>query len=784
MGIVLKFGSFGGVAMLASGSQKLKELYEFGPFRVDPEKEILLRAGEPVPLQPKTFQILLVLVQHQQQVVTKDDLMKAVWPDSFVEEANLSRNIFLLRKALGESPQDHQYILTVPGRGYRFAENVHLVPEQELRIVAAQHSRVQVQIQETKSWGWNAAAIVLVLAIAGGATWLLLHRKPVVAEKVTVVVADFDNSTGDAVFDGTLRQGLSVQLGQSPFLSLISDERIRQTLGLMDKTTDQRLTPEIGRELCQRTGSAAVLDGSIASLGSEYILGLRAVSCRTGDVLAEEQETAGSKEKILSALDQAAAKLRGKLGESLSTVEKFDTPLEQATTPSLEALQAYTMGRQMMVGKDQFGDAVPFFQRAIQLDPNFAMAFAALGSAYRSLGETELGAEDVRRAYERRTRLSQPEKFYIESTYYHYVTGDLERARQVYELSAQIYPRYSGTHLRLWVLYSELGEYEKALTEIREAARLDPSRAINYGSLAANYINLNRFQEARATVNDLLAKQPDSPFLRFSIYRLDFLEDNLEGMQEQVRWAAGEPGAEGTMRDWEAQTAGYAGHMKQSRDLSRRAIDSAMRAQQKENAAMFDANQSLAESLVGNKADARERAHSELRLSSGPEVEYETALGLALAGEESRAQALANDLAKRFPEDTRVQFNFLPTIRAQVALSHKDPLQAIDLLQPAARYELGWNLFGPVYLRGEAYLATHRWAEAAAEFRKILEHRGIVVNHPFGALAHLQLARAYAAAGDKAKAKPCYEDFLKLWKDADSDIPLLKEAKAEYAQLQ
>jgi eukaryotic-like serine/threonine-protein kinase len=770
--------------MSVSESQKLKELYEFGPFRVDPEKEILVRAGETVPLTPKTFQILLVLVRNSRQVVSKDDLMKAVWPDTFVEEANVSRNIFMLRKALGETSQDHQYILTVPGRGYRLARSVRLVPQQELSIVAAQHSKVQIQVKETKPWGWPLASVVLLLAITGGASWLLLHRKPVLTEKDTVVLADFTNSTGDPVFDGTLRQGLSVQLDQSPFLSLISDDHIRQTLALMDKAADQRLTPEIGREVCQRTGSAAVLDGSIANLGSQYILGLRAVSCRTGDVLAEEQASASSKEKILAVLDQAAVQLRRKLGESLSTVEKFDTPLEQATTPSLEALQAYTLGRKMMVGKDQFAEALPFFQRAIQLDPNFAMAFAALGSAYRNLGETERGAGDIQRAYERRTHLSQPERFYIESTYYHYVTGDLERAREVYELSAQIYPRYSGTHLRLWQLYSELGEYEKALTEIREAARLDPSRAIDLVNLVANDVNLNRLQEARAIANEMLAKQPDSPFLRFNIYRLDFLEDNLEGMKEQVHWAAGKPGTEGVMLELEAETAAYAGHIEQSRDLSLRAVDSAMRAQEKENAALFEANQSLLESLIGNKADARKHANSALGLSSGRDMRYEAALGLALAGEESRAQALANDLAKRFPDDTGVQLNYLPTIRAQVALSHDDPSKAIDLLQPAARYELGWNLFGPVYIRGEAYLAAHRWAEAAAEFRKILEHRGIVANHPFGALAHLQLARAYAAAGDKAKAKPCYEDFLNLWKDADSDIPLLKEAKAEYAKLQ
>lgn len=773
--------------MLASQSQKLKELYEFGPFRVDPEKDTLLRDGEVIPLQPKTFQILLVLLRYHQQLVTKEDLLKAVWPDSFVEEANLSRNIFLLRKALGESPQDHQYILTVPGRGYRFAENVRSVTEHDGSVVAEKHAEAQNATPRIKFWRWAAVTVIVGLVVIGVTVWFLIPQKPVPGEKVTVVLVDFKNSTGDTVFDGTLRQGLAVELDQSPFLSLASDDHIRETLALMGKPSDQPLTPEIGREVCERTGSVAVLDGSIATLGSEYILGLRAVNCRTGDVLAEEQETASSKEKTLAALDQIAGKLRGKLGESLSTVEKFATPLEEATTPSLEALQAYTLGRQMMVGKDQFAEAVPFFQRAIQLDPNFAMAYAALGSCYQRLWETELGEENIERAYGLRAHLSQPEKFYIESTYYHYATGDLEKARQVYELAAQTYPRYSGTHLRLWQLYSELGDYEKSLAEINEAIRLDPARAVDYMDLIENYIDLNRLQDARNLMNKIYADEIESSDLHIKIYILDFLEHDPAGMKNQAEWIAGKPEAEDILLALESETAAYAGRMNQSRSFSQRAMDSAMHAQNKELVALYDANQSLWESLVGNKAQARQHADSALKLSKGREVVYEAALSLAFIGEQSQAQGLAEDLSKRFPDHTKVQFNFLPTIRAQIALSHNDPLQAISLLQPATRYELGksgWTQMGAIYVRGEAYLAAHHWTEAAAEFQKILDHPGIAANHPFGALAHLQMGRAYAAAGDKAKAKRCYGDFLTLWKDADSNIPLLKEAKAESKKLE
>jgi eukaryotic-like serine/threonine-protein kinase len=334
--------------MSVSEDQRLKELYEFGPFRVDPEKEVLLRAGQPVPLTPKTFQVLLVLVRHRKEVVTKDDLMKSVWPDTFVEEANLSRNIFMLRKALGESPQDHQYILTVPGRGYRFAENVRLVPEQEVRIIAAQHSKLEVQVKETKPWGWLSAAVILVLAIAVGTTWLLLHRKPVLTEKDTVVLADFANSTGDPVFDGTLRQGLAIQPKQSPFLKIMDDAQLQRDLRLMNLQSGARITNQIAQDVCVREGAAATIDGAIASLGKSYVITLEAITCEEGATLAREQIQAEDKEHVLNALGTAATTMRGKLGESLSSIEKLNRPLEQVTTASLEALQNYTEGLSVM----------------------------------------------------------------------------------------------------------------------------------------------------------------------------------------------------------------------------------------------------------------------------------------------------------------------------------------------------------------------------------------------------------------------------------------------------
>jgi serine/threonine protein kinase/Flp pilus assembly protein TadD len=628
----------------------------------------------------------------------------------------------------------------------------------------------------------GAAVVIIALAIGG---WLYYGRKAhALTEKDTIVLADFTNTTGDPVFDDTLRQGLSVQLEQSPFLSLVSDQRIQQTLRLMGRPPDARLTPEIAHELCQRTDSAAVLDGSIASLGSQYVLGLKAVNCRTGDSLAQEQATADGKERVLKALGEAAAKLRAKLGESLVTVQKLDTPIEQASTPSLEALQAYSLGRKTLVGKGDWAAAVPSFQRAIRLDPNFAMAYASLGVCYSNLGETSLASENTHKAYELRERVSEREKFYLESHYHHYVTGDLEKARQIYELWAQTYPRDLVPPNNLGVIYENLGEYDKALAESREALRLEPESGASYANLVPPYLYLNRLQEAGATADEAQAKNLDSPSLRYKLYVLSFLKNDATGMSQQVAWSAGKPGVEDALLGGEADTAAYSGRLAKARELSRRAVTSAERAEEKENAAGNEAEAALREALFGNAAEARQRAGAALELSTGRDVQFYAALALGFAGDAARAQALADDLAKRFPEDTVVQFNYLPTIHAQLALDRNEASKAIETLRAATPYELGQGggLY-PVYVRGQAYLAAHRGSEAATEFQKIFDQRGVVENEPVGALAHLGLARAYSMQGDTAKARSTFQDFLVLWKDADPDIPVLVAAKAEYAKL-
>ena len=533
-----------------------------------------------------------------------------------------------------------------------------------------------------------------------------------------------------------------------------------------------------------------MVEGSIAMLGSQYLLGLRALNCRSGDILGAEQITSEDKSHVLAALGKAVTSLRARLGESLSTVRKYDTPLEQATTKSLEALQAYSLGRKMMVGKGDYLGAIPLYQEAIAADGNFAMAYASLGTTYNNLGESILAAENTKRSFELRERVSERERFYIESHYYHFVTGDLEEARKVYELQAQTYPRDFVPANNLGIIYRYLGNYEKSLWEARERLRLDPASAPGHSNLVAADMYLNRLEEARAVAKQAEASNLESPFLRLYMYQLAFLQDDAAGMAEQAAWFANKPEAEDALRASEADTAAYSGSLAKARQLSRRAVALAQSAKKRETAAGYEAVAALRESLLGNAAAAQEHARAALALSSGRDAQFGAGLALAITGAGGPAHAIANDMAKQFPQNTVVQYNYLPSIRAQLALVRKDAPKAIEILEAAAPYELGTPGDGsftpamyPVYVRGEAYLSSGKGAEATVEFQKILDHRGVVVNELIGALAHLGLGRAYAMTGATAKAKAAYQDFFALWKDADPDVPILKQAKAEYAKL-
>jgi eukaryotic-like serine/threonine-protein kinase len=782
-----------GGRMPASETGTGRELYEFGPFRVDAEREILLRADDPVALPPKAFQVLLVLIRHNQEMVTKDDLMKEVWPDTFVEETNLSRNIFLLRKALGESPQDHRYILTVPGRGYRLAESVRLIPEREVSIISANQTRLQVQVKESKPRHWliGAIAAAALLVIASGSFLLVRHRAPALTVKDTVVLADFANSTRDPVFDATLRQGLSVQLAQSPYLSLISDERIQHTMELMGDAPDVHLSPDIARGVCVRTGGAALLAGSIANLGSQYVLGLRATDCRSGNILDEEQAQAARKEDVINVLSQISGRLRKKLGESLATIDQHNTPLAEATTPSLEALRAYSLGWKAAFGPAGPGEAVPFFQRAVQIDPNFAIAYAMLGHIYADMGESALSVENTTKAYRLQDRVSDPERFFIRTNYELLVTGNLEKAREIGEMWGQTYPRDERPFGFLSFVYQDLGKYDTSIDTGKAALEIDADFVPAYANLAWAYIFSDNLNDAEATIHRASERKLEFPDLYILLYDIAFLKNDPEGMKHAVEMADGKMESEHWILARQACVLAYSGRAKEARTLSRRASQLAQQVGQPERAALYQVASATREALFDHESEATVAALAGLHGSKSRDVEYGAAFALALAGDEGRVLAIVKDLEKHHPEDTFVKFSYLPTLRAILAENHGNPSQALQELESEAPYDVAiagsWaGFFGdmyPVYVRGLAYLALHKGNEAANEFQKIVGRRGrgVVGSDPVGALAQLQLARSFAIAGDKAKAKSAYEDLLKIWSHADRDLPMLRTAEAEYS---
>ena len=634
----------------------------------------------------------------------------------------------------------------------------------------------------------SVAAVLLVLSAAGGVFYL--RHSPKLTEKDTIVLADFENKTGDAVFDDTLKQGLSVSLSQSPFLNLLPDDKVNAMLKLMGRAPGDRLTPDVAREVCLRTSSKAMLAGSISGLGSQYVIGLKAVNCTSGDTLAQEQVQAASKEEVLKALDKEAASVRTKLGESLSTVRKYDTPLEEATTPSLEALKAYSeAGR-----KENFTAALASYKRAVELDPDFAEAYLAIGDTYIGLSENGLAIDNFRKAFERRERVSERARYGISAAYYSWATGELEKANEVYEQWAEAYPRDSTPRWNLTVNWLALGQPEKSLTEAVHAKSLCQDCSSN--PLMGSYIALNRLPEAKATYNQALAQNPkDSEHdlgLHAFRYFVAFIETDAAEMERQLAWAMGKPYAEDALLSMESDSKAYMGSLQEARKLSQRAADTAERSDQKETAALYMLNAALREVEVGNAVQAERQTTRGLSLGSSRDLRILAAVTLARVGDTARAETLAGHLHKEDPLNTLLNRYWLPAIRAAIELKRKRPNQAVDLLQAASAYELAepWpsapvavSLY-PVYVRGAAYLQAGKGQQAAAEFQNIIEHPGIVMNFVLGALAHLQLGRARAMTGDKEGARKAYQDFFALWKDADPDVPILKEAKTEYAKLQ
>jgi predicted Ser/Thr protein kinase/predicted Zn-dependent protease len=645
--------------------------------------------------------------------------------------------------------------------------------------------------------GLVIGALVVVVIAAGAAGYYFTHRPAAkLTEKDTIVVGDFANSTGDAVFDDALKQALSVSLRQSPFLNVLSDEKVAATLKLMTKLVNTPLTPHVARELCQRADSKAYIAGSIASLGSQFVVGLKAVNCLNGDTLAQEQATAAGKEKVLDVLGEAAGKLRGQLGESLASVKKFDAPLAQETTPSLEALKAASIGRRVLWEKGS-AEALPSYQHAIDLDPNFATAIEGLGIMYGNIGQPMRGTEYLSKAFALRDRASEREKLHITSMYYMVSTGELDKAVETFREWQENYPRDEIAYINLGSLYAIEGKMEQGLEQSRQGMRLSPDNVIAAENAIGFLVSLGRFDEARQTYQQTMARKMDDDTLHLDLYGLEFVARNPKGMAEQAAWFESRPELQHEILALEADTEAYTGHVAKAREVTRRAVEAALRADNKESAAQWQLEGAWREILFGNLQEAKREATAGLAfVPESRDAQQQAALVLARVGDTPRANALVQELAKRYPLYTTVQSYWLPTIQAQIALNEKDAAGALAQLRNAANLEYGLivgnannSCLYPIYLRGEAYLAAGQDGAggqegAAAEFQKIIDHPGIVWNCANGALAHLELGRAYALAGDKAKARAAYQDFLTLWKDADPDVPVLKEARAEFAKLQ
>jgi DNA-binding winged helix-turn-helix (wHTH) protein/tetratricopeptide (TPR) repeat protein len=745
----------------------------FGPFEADLRTQELRKQGMRLRLPGQSFQVLKMLLERPGEPATREELHKALWPsEAFVDfEYGINAAVHRLREALEDSADSPHLIETLPRLGYRFIGTITTPP-------AATNAAVKENIgggeQSGISWKVIIPAAIAVVALAAG-SYFYFHRTPKLTEKDSVVLADFTNTTGDTVFDGTLRQGLSAQLEQSPFFNILSDDQIAATLRLMEKPPDTRLTHDMAREVCQRTNATVVIEGSIAALGNQYVMGLSTSNCRTGATLAEEQTTADGKEKVLAALGAATSVLRARLGESQASVDAYDVPLVQATTPSLDALQAYSRGA-LEYTMGRYSSAAPHFQRAVSLDQNFALAYGLLGSSHAFIGEGDSAVEEVTRAYALRDRVSEWEKMNISANYQFFGTGDLEQATQDFQMWTQTYPGDSRSWTGLAYVYRLLGRYDEALAAGRESIRLDPAAAGIYFTPIVAYIRLGRLDEAVATIHEAEARHLDfhSAYL---LYWIDFLRNDETGMAEQ----AGHLGP-----SVESSRAAYTGRLARSQDLTQRAIALAMQAHANEGMAALEAESALTEALFGNLAEAKSAAMEASKSHANWHAQWTAGLALVLASEAAQAERLAADLNRRFPRGTFVQFQYLPEIRAARALHQGKPEEAVESLRAATAYELAetYNPMMPVYIRGEAYLSAHQGAPAAAEFQKILDHRTLVLDSPIGALAHLQIGRAYVMQGDTAKARAAYKDFLTLWKDADPDIPVLKQAKVEYAKLQ
>ena len=807
----------------------LQKLLRFGVFELNLDTEELRKDGTVVKLPPQPFELLVLLASHAGQVVSRDEIQKQLWGgETYVDfEHGVNKCIKQIRTVLNDRADRPVYIETMPRHGYRFLapvvsktilaplpkvveskSGITTVPVPVVGVVppsaptasaaspgaagglARAEATATAAAPEAKRdvrshvalFRATIATLVLVAVAATIAYWRSRKISELTA-KDTIVVAEFKNFTGEKVFDDILKPALEFQLEQSPFLNVLSEQKVNDTLRMMNHPANQPLTPEIAREICLRTNSKAWLGGTIAALGEHYQIELQATNCETGDILGGSEAEAESRSKVLKAIRAVGNDMRQKLGESLASVKEYDQPLEEATTSSLDALQALSQARRAQITG---GDPIPGFKRALELDPKFAAAYAALGTAYDNQGQTMLAIQNYKKAYELRGRVSQRERFYIEANYA-YVNGELEKANQIYMEWIQIYREDYEPHINLSVDYRLLGQYAKSAEEAVKAIRLRPDHVFGYVNLAFAYNSLDRLDEAKATYTDAQARKLDFAYLRLVRYFTAFLERDDAAMQQAVEWAMGKQEAEDLLLATHSDTEGYYGEFQKARKLSERAVLSAKQADSPENEASWKLNEALREAEVGNSAEARRLAGEALALNAGKDITTRAALVLARSGDAVLAQALVDKLDSEFPVDTIMQRYSLPTIRAAIELLRHNPQKAVEDLQVAMPYELGTpssfgNLY-PAYLRGEAYLMAGQGQQAAAEFQKLIDHPGVVLNFVTGALAHLQKARAQAMSGDKEAARRSYQHFLEMWQNADPDLPLLQAAEADFRRL-
>ena len=783
-----------------------RRIIRFGAYEADLREASLTKAGIRIRLQEQPFQILVLLLERPGQIVTREEIRQKLWSDdTFVEfDDALNTAVRKLRSALNDSADNPRFLETVPRRGYRFVAPISLLPELNVNLgpvdsnIADSASAPIPEVARSEArgplragwprWTWIGIAVLALAAIAGVYRYNSRSRFQITA-KDTVVLADFVNTTGEAVFDDALRQGLEVGLKQSPLVQVLSDRKIVVILKQMGRASDARISGRTAIDVCQRTGSKVTVQGSIASLGATYLIGLAAIRCDNGQPIANEQVEARRKEDVVDPLGRASARLRARLGESLPSIQKYNAPLEQATTPSLDALNAYGMALSTW---DQKGDdaSLPFFKKAIELDPNFAMAYGAIATIYHNKGESALARENTAKAYELRDRVTEAERLAIESRYFLYVPGDLEKASQVFEVWARNYPALVTPLSQLGSTQANLGRYEQATDSLRAALNLDPTRSNTYANLAENLLVLNRLQDAEAVLAEAEKRKFQTDFLLEVSYLKAFLRNDGVEMQRILVQSSDVPAAQALILSQQANTEAYHGHFEKADELSGVAANLMQHDGDKELAATCLAEGAVREAAVGNSTRARSLIAKAQKIVRGEDVVILAALIAAQIGDHKQAETLVQEMNRQWPEDTFVQKYWLPVIRALIDIHDRQWSKAVSDLDPAAPFDfasppsLSVVTIYPAYVRGYAYLGAGDGTRAALEFQKLVDHSGMVLNFPLARLARLGRARAYARSGDPVKARAVYLDFLQFWHDADPGTLVVKQAREEYAELQ